>query len=389
MKLLSVFNASLREQLRSPWDLVLVLVLAPGIIWMYWSFMGGGSTSYPVLVINDDAGMCTAGDPTGSCAEQAVARVAQVAYESGNPMLRVSTLTSRAEAEKKLRDRDAAALIIFPANFSDAIRLARQGSQATDAKVTLVGDLNNPYYSVAAIVAISTLDDYILEATGQSRPIQMAEEALGGSASRTEFETYVPGLLIAAATMMLYSVAIAITRQIEAGTVRRLQITRMTSFDLLGGISLLYTLISTLSVVLAFWTAQALGFRSQGPLWVAILICILTSFSVIGVGLMTACLSGTTAKAAIAANFPLLLLLFFSGAVFPMAKIDLFTLGGHTFRLFDVLPHTHATLALNKVLSLGAGLGDVLVELAALLILSVVYFLAGVWLFRRIHLRAG
>jgi ABC-2 type transport system permease protein len=389
MKLLSVFNVSLREQLRSPWDLLLVLVLAPGLIWMYWSFMGGGSTSYPVLVIDNDAGVCIAGDRSRSCAEQAIAQVTQVAYESGNPMLRVSTLTDRAEAEKKLRDRDAAALIIFPADFSDAIRQARQGSPAASAKVTLVGDLNNPYYSVAAILAMSALDDYVLEATGQSRSIQLAEEALGSSASRTEFETYVPGLLIAAATMMLYSVAIAITRQIEAGTVRRLQITRITSFDLLGGISLLYTLISVFSVVLAFWTAQALGFRSQGPLWLAMLICILTSFSVIGAGLITACLSGTTAKAAIVANFPLLLLLFFSGAVFPMVKVDLFTLGGYTFRLFDVLPHTHAALALNKVLSLGAGPGDVLAELTALLILSAVYFAAGVWLFQRTHLRAS
>jgi hypothetical protein len=45
-------------------------------------------------------------------------------------------------------------------------------------------------------------------------------------------------------------------------------------------------------------------------------------------------------------------------------------------------------VALNKVLTMGAGLGDVIYELAALLILSVVYFAAGVWLFSRTHLRA-
>jgi len=195
--------------------------------------------------------------------------------------------------------------------------------------------------------------------------------------------------LIAAGSLMLYSVAIAITRQIESGTVRRLQITRMTSLDLLGGISLLYTLIAVISLLLAFVTALALGFRSQGPLWVATVICALTSFSVIGVGLITACLSGTTAKAAIVANFPLLILLFLSGAVFPMAKVDLFTIGGHTFRLFDILPHTHAVVALNKVLSLGAGLGDVALELTALVVLSALYFAIGVWLFQHTHLKAA
>ena len=387
MKLLSVFRVSLREQLRSPWDLLLVLVLVPGLILTYWSFMSGGSTAYGVLVINDDTGDCPVGDTAKSCAAQAIERMAQVAYDSGNPMLRVSTVSSRAEAEQKLRDRDAAALVVLPADFSTAIRAARQTGQA-QTKLTLVGDLNNPYYSVAAIVAGTALDDYVLQATGQARPVLWAEEAIGGSGSRTEFESYVPGLLIAAVSLMLYSVAIAITRLIEAGTIRRLQITHMTSFDLLGGISLVYVLIAALSLVIAFWTAQALGFRSQGPLWLALVICILTSFAVIGAGLLTACFSGTTAKAAIVANFPLLILLFFSGSVFPMTKIDLFALGGRTFRLFDIIPHTHAVLALNKVLSLGAGLGDVAFELTMLIVLSALYFVAGVWLFKYMHLRA-
>jgi hypothetical protein len=45
-------------------------------------------------------------------------------------------------------------------------------------------------------------------------------------------------------------------------------------------------------------------------------------------------------------------------------------------------------LALNKVLSLGMGLGDVAFELIALLVLSALYFAAGVWLFQRMHLKA-
>jgi len=69
-------------------------------------------------------------------------------------------------------------------------------------------------------------------------------------------------------------------------------------------------------------------------------------------------------------------------------SIDLFALGGYTFRLFDIIPQTHAVLVLNKVLSLGAGSGDVAFELIALVVLSALYFAAGVWLFQRMHLRA-
>jgi ABC-2 type transport system permease protein len=160
----------------------------------------------------------------------------------------------------------------------------------------------------------------------------------------------------------------------------------MRAFDYMGGISLLYVLIAVVSVLLSFWTAQLLGFHSQGPLWVAVIICIITSFAVIGVGLITASFSGTSARAAILVNFPLVLLLFFSGSVFPPVKLSLFTLAGHTFRIFDFLPHTHAVVALNKVLSLGAGLGEVAFEMTAMTVLSVLYFMAGVWLFKRRHL---
>ena len=289
----------------------------------------------------------------------------------------------RLAAEQKLRDRDAAALVIFPPDFSQSIQAALQGQPSHGAPVTFVGDLNNPYYSVAGIAANAAIDGYIQLATQQSRPIAYAEEPLSGSGTRSEFETYVPGLLIASATLMMFSIAIAVTHQLEAGVHKRLQITCMRAFDYMGGISLLYILIAVVSILLSFWTAQLLGFHSQGPLWVAILICIITSFAVIGVGLITASFSGTSARAAIVVNFPLVLLLFFSGSVFPPVKLSLFTLAGHTFRIFDFLPHTHAVVALNKVLSLGAGLGEVAFELVAMTLLSVLYFMAGVWLFKR------
>ena len=386
MKLWSVFRVSLREQLRSPWDLLLVLIFAPAFIIAYWSFMGGGSTYYPVLVINQDRGLCAVGDGTTSCAEQAIAAMNLVSYKSGDALLRVTLVDNRLVAEQKLRDRDAAALVIFPPDFSQSIQAALQGQPPSGAPITIVGDLTNPYYSVAGIAANAVMDGYIQQATHQPRPLAYAEEPLGGSGTRSEFETYVPGLLIAAITLMMFSVAIAITHQLEAGVHRRLQITRMRAFDYMGGISLLYVLIAVVSLLLSFWTAQILGFRSQGPLWVAILICIITSFSVIGVGLITACFSGTSARAAIVVNFPLVLLLFFSGSVFPPVKVILFTLGGHTFRIFDFMPHTHAVVALNKVLSLGAGLGEVAFELVAMTVLSVLYFMAGVWLFKHKHL---
>jgi ABC-2 type transport system permease protein len=285
-----------------------------------------------------------------------------------------------------LKNRKAAAMLVFAPDFSESIRAGRPLGVE---QVTLIGDLNNPYYTPAAVFSNTAVDSYVRETAGQTSPILIAERPLGGSANLTEFEIYVPGLLIAAGTLMLFSIAIALTRLIESGAVRRLTLTRMTSFDLLGGISAIYVLVSLASVALSFALATALGFRSEGPLWVGMLICAVTGVSVIGVGLITACFCSSTTRAAIVVNFPLLLLLFFSGAVFPIGNPRIFQIGERSIGLFDILPQTHATAALNKVLSLGMGIGDIGFELAALAVLTILYFAVGVIVFRARHLRAA
>jgi ABC-2 type transport system permease protein len=67
----------------------------------------------------------------------------------------------------------------------------------------------------------------------------------------------------------------------------------------------------------------------------------------------------------------------------------MFTLAGHDFGVYDILPPTHAVVALNKVLTLGAVLDEVVYELTMLTILSILYFVIGAWLFKRYHLRSG
>jgi ABC-2 type transport system permease protein len=130
-----------------------------------------------------------------------------------------------------------------------------------------------------------------------------------------------------------------------------------------------------------------LGFRSQGQLWVAILVGSVTSFSIVGIGLMISCLARTVSEAFIYSNFPLIFLMFFTGAVFPIPPMPIFTIAGRTIGMFDFLPPTHAIIALNKVLTLGAGLKDVAYELCILLILSALYFGIGVWLFNKVRLK--
>jgi ABC-2 type transport system permease protein len=234
----------------------------------------------------------------------------------------------------------------------------------------------------------SAIEQYGQGAVGQVSPIEFTEVALGASAARTEFDLYIPGLMIFAVIMLIFLAAMAVTREVEAGTLRRLQLTPMTSFDFLGGTCAALIVIAIAQVVLTFLAAQALGFDSQGPIWVAILVGVITSFSIIGAGMIVASFSKTVSQAFIIANFPLALFMFFTNAVFPIQKVPLFSVAGRVIGLWDFLPPTHAVVALNKVLTLGAGIGDVVYELTALLILSLLYFALGVWIFDRTHMKA-
>ena len=386
MKLWSVLVKSLREQRRDVLSLLLTLSTAPFFVFVYWLFFGGGSTSYAVLVINQDRGITDATGAVWNAGDDIIAMLQEtITYENGQSMLRVKQVADRAEAERRLRDRDAALLVIIPQGFTQTL----VDPESQPGVVTFVGDRTNTYYTVTATLASAALTSYLDAVTGQTRPVQVAEEALGGSSARTEFELYVPGLLILAVLMLVYQASMVVVREIEAGTLDRLRLTRLSALDLLGGISLSQALIGVAAVVLTFLTALALDFHSAGPVWVAVLIGAVTTFSAVGVGLIVTCFARTIYQAFMVSTFVLFLMMFFTGTFMPVPGGELFTLGDHIFRIYDVLPPTHAVVALNKVLTLGEGLSAIQFELAALLALSALYFAGGVWLFQRTHLRRG
>lgn len=377
MKLLVIFIKTLREQTRDLWALSLSLVLAPFLVFIYYLFTAGASTTYTILVIDQDG---------GPAAQEVIRGLGQVRYSDGSPILKVISLAGRAEAESRLRNRSAAALLILPPHFSEAV----SGQPVNPPpEVIFSGDLTNPYYAVAAVMASSALEEYLQTAAGIQPPVQILEQPLGNSAARSEFEIYVPGLMIFAILLLIFVAAMTVSREVEAGTLRRLQITRMSSFDFLGGVSLAVVLFGLAAVALTFLTALALGFRSSGPLWLAVLVACITSLSVVAVGLLIACFSHTVSQAFLIANFPFGIFMFFSGAAFPLPRVALFTLRGQSVALYDLFPATHAVNAFNKIFTLGAGLSDIGYELSGLVVLTAVYFAAGVWLFQRKHLRPG
>jgi ABC-2 type transport system permease protein len=382
-----VFRKTLREMWRDWLVLSLSVAFAPLFVWAYYLFTLGGSTSYNVLVINLDQGAMTPQGIRVVLSDEAIAAMEGVSYKDGQPIVKVIRLASQAEAEQKLRDRAAAAFVTLPPDFTETLLALQSGDHSHPVNITFGGDLTNPYYAVASVLAMSGMEAYVQQMTGQQSLIQYDEQPLGGSGVRTEFEIYTPGVFVFAIIMLIFMASMIVAHEVEAGTLRRLRLTPLTSFELLGGMTVALILVGLASELLALGTAIALGFRSQGPFWVAILVGVMTSLSVVGMGLIVACFSRTVSQAFVIANFPLGLFMFFTGAIFPVPKVTLFKVGEHAIGLYDILPPTHAVAALNKVFTLGAGFQEVAFELGMLTILSVVYFAVGVWLFQRMHLR--
>lgn len=386
MRFFTVFRKTLREMSRDPWVLGLTLAFAPFFVFTYWIWFYGGSTSYTVLVLNHDVGAPLSGGEMFHAGEEIIQAITGVTYADGKPLLKANRLGDRAEAQSILRNRGAAAFIEIPADFSAALAAQKNGDRSIQVRISFGGDLTNPYYSVGAMLALTAVESYVQDFTGQQPLIQYSEEPLGASGVRSEFEVYVPGVIVFAVILLVFQAAMTVAREIETGALRRLQLTPMTALDLTGGITAALVLVGVFSILLTFGTAAALGFHSQGPVWVAVLVGAVTSLSVIGIGMVVACFSRTVSQAFVVANFPLGLMMFFSGAIFPMPKVSLFTLGQHDLGLYDFLPPTHGVAALNKVLTIGASLDEVAFELTALLVLSLIYFAAGAWLFQRRHL---
>jgi ABC-2 type transport system permease protein len=388
MRLWHVFIKSVREQKRDLWVVGLSLAFAPLFVFIYYLMTGGtGTTSYGVLVINQDVPVTLTNGGVFSAGDGVVEKLKGITYQNGSPLLKVTLVTDRADAEQKLRDRAAAALIIIPSDFSAQLSAFRSGDSKAKTNLTFIGDLTNPYYTVAAVMAMTAADAYTQRFTDAPRPVELVEVPLGASAARSEFENYVPGLLVLAVVLMVFQAAMTPARDIESGAMRRLRLTPLTAFDYLGGTSLWLGMVSIAGVFLTFATAVAFGFRSQGPLWLAVLVTAITSLSIIGIGLIVACFSKTVSQAFVIANFPLGFLMFLTGAAFPLPRFNLFAIAGHQFALPDLLPPTHAVVALNKIFTLGAGFTDVVFELTALTLLSALYFGIGVWLFQRTQMR--
>ena len=388
MKWYYVFIKSIREQIRDYWILVLTLVFAPFFVFMYYLMSETGSPVYDIVFLNQDKTVPIDGSQV-NLGDSLVVYLQEYTGEREDVYLDINRVENREGGLELLRNGKANVMVVLPGDMTMQF-LTAEYQEETEAILELVGDITDMDYIVGAIWTEELINHFVLEATGEKLPVGWKETSLGYSGKRTEFELYVPGLMIFAIIMMMFTASASIVREPEAGTLERLNISNLTTLQYLTGISLIQVIIGIISLLLTIGTAVSLGYEIiPGTFWFILLIGFLTSLSMISFSLIVAAICRSIKDVAIIGTFPLILMMFFSGAFFPLGGGRLFSINNFTLHLNDLLSPTWAVDALNKVLIKGMEIKQTTTEILAILLLTIIYFIIGVWVFQRRHMRAA
>jgi ABC-2 type transport system permease protein len=384
MTWLAVAMAAMRQTRRDRLMVVLTLAFGPFFVVVYWLAFAVPTADYQVAVLDRDRPVTVQGRTLDAAAGVEAALTAAQAQPGGSSAaspLHVVRVPSADAGLALVRDGRATILLELPPDLSSSV--ARGGP----ATVVVRGDVMSPGYLVAGVLTQARVEVYLRPATGAHPALDVVEQPLEGTATRTAFEQSVSGLLVFSVVLLVFLTAMTVARETEHGVMRRMRLSPMPAWSYVAGTSAVLLAVAVTSAAATFATAYAFGFRSRGPVPVALLVVVVTALSVIGVGMAVGAACRTTAQAFVVANFPLGLLVFLSGALFPVPHTTLVTVAGHGLGPLDLLPPAHAATALTKVMTYGQGLGDVGFELTAVIALSALYFALGAAVLRRCRLR--
>jgi len=389
MRLLPLFKKAMIENFRDWKILVLGLTFAPFFVVLMYFYFGEAVESYRVLFVNHDQGVLTKDGNPFNAGQTLISEMMKFKYSDGTNMLKVSQEDELIEAQQHLKKKSVDLIVEIPENFSKTLLDYKEGKRPDPAVVRTYGDPSNVKYIMAAAWSDSITYQFTVDWTGLKGPLQLETENISPLKSVTDFDLYVPGLLGLALMMLMFTAAATLIKEKDKGTIVRLRISNMTATEWLVAVSLTQVIIGLLAVGLTYLTAVVFGYQGGGS-WIAMtVISILSCVAIIAISLLVAALLRTIFDLMTIGTFPFFILMFFSGGMFPIPTVQLFSLGGHPINVNDILPTTHSITGMGKILNRGAGLGEVAFEMGAILVLTIAYFGAGVWLFTHRHMRAN
>ena len=448
VKFLSLAIKALKQTIRDRRSLFFLL-LFPVVFMIIFAFafgspssLGTGTAPHEIAVINLDQGATVSTNNTtqhindGASFTQLLENITYA--QTDTHMFNLNNVSAD-QAQTMLKGRALDAVITIPENFSQAVislanasaraettsdiglrvingstaqlpvntTLPKQsnvtaqvivegdtGSSAFGAAQGLIFNILEQYKSQIQATAIRQVDATLAQNQSQSNAsidyISAAVQPLTGTRSLTLFDYQAPGLIVFALLMQVSSVAQDLTRESDRGTLGRLKLSNMRSFDLLFGTLLTWIIIAVAQILLLLGVAVALGFEWSGganSIGLAVLVGIIGGIASISLGLLLAAFTTNERQAAQLGVLIAVPVSFLTGAFFPLPNEILGTAFGTTFQVYDLLPWTQVADALRQILIYGSGFGAVAVYVGFAIVLTAILFVVGVISYSRVRLR--
>ena len=337
-------------------------------------FYGGEPTTYKIGILNLDG---------QTAAVDLLSRLQGVRGQDGDQLFKLMGMSSDEQIQSEVKGKVIDIGIIIPVGYSDKLSSAADGNVDSPAVVEFYGSLGNMRYTVAALMASDAVYRQGMEIAQITLPSNISETFVEKKLPINEFEGYVPGLISMAVLMILFSATASIVKENDKKTLIRLKLSRLGAFNFLAGICFVQAGVAVIAIVLTYWTGLGLGYKPVGGFGPVLVVGIISSFSMVAISLVVAAFLDTIFDVLTIGCFPFFILMFFSGSMFPMPKMDIFTVAGHSFAITDILPLSHTANAFNKILNYGAGIEEILFDILMIGLLTVIYFAAGILLYQR------
>ena len=191
----------------------------------------------------------------------------------------------------------------------------------------------------------------------------------------------IPGLIpIILQIQTLLLTALAVVREREQGTMEQLIVTPIRSWELMLGKIIPYLLVSILNMLVLLWLGNLLfGVTVAGSYFELIGLSTIFIIGSLGMGVLISNLAQSQMQAIYLAVFIILIpAIILSGLIYPRSGMPLVT-----YIYSELLPVTHFLDITRAIMLRGVGAGLLWASTLPLIILSVVYFIASVLVFRK------
>ncbi len=191
----------------------------------------------------------------------------------------------------------------------------------------------------------------------------------------------IPGLTaIVLQVQALLLTALAIVREREQGTMEQLVVTPIRSWELVLGKILPYLAVGIFNTIATILVAIYLfGIVIQGSFWLLVGLSTLFILGSLGMGVLISNISRTQMQAMyLAVGIILIPAIILSGLMFTREGMPWVT-----YWFGEMLPITHFLVIIRGIMVKGSGFGFLWPSIRALIILSLVYFIASVATFKK------